>query len=87
VRVPPDPRRILELAADACELTLTKLRTRRPRLASERARRIAAHAARMLGVEDREIAITLGVPPDEVRRMTREPVELAPCLAICAKLI
>jgi hypothetical protein len=88
VRVHADPVQLLELAAELCHLTIAQVRTRRRRPAAMRARRIAIQAARMLGVSDLAMATAIACRPRQIVRLAHaEPVDLAMCLAVCAKVL
>ena len=88
LRVATDPVQLLELAGELCHLTIAQVRTHRRRPVALRARRIAIQAARMLGVSDAAMAIAIGCRPREVARLAHaEPVDLAMCLTVCAKVL
>jgi hypothetical protein len=88
LRIEVDPVQLLELAGQLCHLTIAQVRTRRRRPAALRARRIAIQAARMLGVSDVAMASAIGCRPREIVRLAHaEPVDLAMCLTVCAKVL
>ena len=88
LRVDADPVRLLEIASELCHLTIAQVRTRRRRPVVLRARRIAIQAARMLGVSDAAMATAIGCRPREISRLAHaEPVDLAMCLTVCAKVL
>jgi hypothetical protein len=88
LRIEADPVQLLELAGELCHLTIAQVRTRRRRPAVLRARRIAIQAARMLGVSDGAMATAIGCRPREIARLAHaEPVDLAMCLTVCAKVL
>lgn len=88
LHIDADPARLLELAGELYHLTIAQVRTHRRRPAVLRARRIAIQAARMLGVPDVAMANAIGCRPREVSRLARaEPVDLALCLAVCARVL
>jgi hypothetical protein len=88
LRVHVDPVELLEIAGQLCQLTIAQVRTGRRRPAAMRARRIAIQAARMLGITDVSMATAIGCRPREIVRLAQaEPVDLAMCLAVCAKVL
>ena len=88
LRVDADPVQLLELAGELCHLTIAQVRTHRRRPVVLRARRIAIQAARMLGVSDAAMATAIGCRPREIARLAHaEPVDLAMCLTVCAKVL
>ena len=88
LRIEADPVQLLELAGQLCNLTIAQVRTHRRRPAALRARRIAIQAARMLGLSDLAMANAIGCRPREVVRLAQaEPVDLAMCLSVCAKVL
>jgi len=88
LRVEADPVQLLELAGELCHLTIAQVRTNRRRPVVMRARRIAIQAARMLGVSDAAMATAIGCRPREIARLAHaEPVDLAMCLTVCAKVL
>jgi hypothetical protein len=88
LRIDADPVQLLELAGELCHLTIAQVRTHRRRPVVLRARRIAIQAARMLGVSDHAMATAIGCRPREIVRLAHaEPVDLAMCLAVCAKVL
>jgi hypothetical protein len=88
LRIDADPVQLLELAGQLCHLTIAQVRTGRRRPAAMRARRIAIQAARMLGISDLAMATAIGCRPREIVRLAQaEPVDLAMCLAVCAKVL
>ena len=88
LRIVADPVQLLELAGELCHLTIAQVRTHRRRPVVLRARRIAIQAARMLGVSDQAMATAIGCRPREIVRLAHaEPVDLAMCLTVCAKVL
>jgi hypothetical protein len=88
LRIDVDPVQLLELAGELCHLTIAQVRTHRRRPVVLRARRIAIQAARMLGISDLAMATAIGCRPREIMRLAHaEPVDLAMCLTVCAKVL
>jgi len=86
-RIRPDARRVIELVAETMALAPTEISSRRRNAMTCRAREMATHAARMVGVTGSEIAAALGISHQAVSRIARHAKVDSRCEAVCARLL
>jgi hypothetical protein len=68
-RIRPDPREVVDVVAQVCCVPAAAFTSRRPEQALVEARRIAVHAAKLLGLTGSEIAAALGVGRQTASRL------------------
>jgi REP element-mobilizing transposase RayT/DNA-binding CsgD family transcriptional regulator len=86
-RVRPDPFRVIQLVAEIVALAPTEISSRRRNAITCRAREMAVHVARMVGVTGSEIAAALGISHQAVSKIARYTQAESRCELICARLL
>jgi REP element-mobilizing transposase RayT len=73
--VRPDPKRVVDIAAELFSVSPLVLCSRRRNPIVVAARRVAVHSGRALGLTGSELASAMGVTPQAISKLARRPLE------------